>query len=282
MDLRTLIHRGPPVPWAEGEKIPWHEPAFSQRMLREHLSQEHNMASRRLELIEAQIEWIWQALLDGRPAAVLDLGCGPGLYTARLAGRGCPCRGIDFSPASIDYARQTAAAAGLTCAYDLADVRSAPLGDGYALAMMLFGELNVFRPDETEALLRRCRHALAPGGRLLIEVSSFAAVEQMGRAGRSWHSFPTGGLFSPDPHLFLYEPSWHAAERVAVERYAVLPETGETVQRYASASQAYSDDDYRQLLARCGFTQIERFPSLLGVDDSANADLVVYTARRPA
>jgi SAM-dependent methyltransferase len=270
------------VPWAEGEKIPWHEPAFSQRMLREHLSQEHNMASRRLELIEAQIEWIWQALLAGRPAAVLDLGCGPGLYTARLAGRGCPCRGIDFSPASIDYARQTAAAAGLTCAYDLADVRSAPLGDGYALAMMLFGELNVFRPDETEALLRRCRHALAPGGRLLIEVSSFAAVEQMGRAGRSWHSFPTGGLFSPDPHLFLYEPSWHAAERAAVERYAVLPETGETVQLYASASQAYSDDDYRQLLARCGFTQVERFPSLLGVDDSANADLVVYTARRPA
>jgi hypothetical protein len=38
MDLSNLIERTPvPVPWAEGEKIPWHEPGFSQRMLREHL-----------------------------------------------------------------------------------------------------------------------------------------------------------------------------------------------------------------------------------------------------
>ena len=37
----------PPLPWAEGEKIPWDEPAFSTRMLQEHLSQLHDGASRR-------------------------------------------------------------------------------------------------------------------------------------------------------------------------------------------------------------------------------------------
>lgn len=42
---RTL----PPAPWAEGDNIPWDEPTFSERMLREHLSQHHEMASRRFE-----------------------------------------------------------------------------------------------------------------------------------------------------------------------------------------------------------------------------------------
>ena len=48
MNLMDVIDReSPPVPWAEGEKIPWSDPAFSQRMLQEHLSQEHDAASRR-------------------------------------------------------------------------------------------------------------------------------------------------------------------------------------------------------------------------------------------
>lgn len=47
----------PPEPWAEGDNIPWHDPDFSRRMLNEHLSQEHDAASRRtppLDYIHAQ------------------------------------------------------------------------------------------------------------------------------------------------------------------------------------------------------------------------------------
>ena len=47
-----------PKPWSEGDNIPWNEPGFSQRMLREHLSQEHNKASRRFEKIDKQVDWI--------------------------------------------------------------------------------------------------------------------------------------------------------------------------------------------------------------------------------
>ena len=50
MNLLDLIHRAsPPAPWAEGDKIPWNDPDFSRRMLREHLSQAHDAASRRID-----------------------------------------------------------------------------------------------------------------------------------------------------------------------------------------------------------------------------------------
>ena len=104
MDISTLIFNRSATILADSErKIPWDDPAFSQRMLENHLSQEHDWASRRLPVIERQIEWIVRQL---KPAAsVLDLGCGPGLYAQRLAQRGFRCTGIDFSPAAINYAR---------------------------------------------------------------------------------------------------------------------------------------------------------------------------------
>lgn len=103
MDINTLIYASRYVRLSADEsKIPWDEPAFSQRMLANHLSQDHDWASRRQEIIEQQVEWIASQLSPG--AHILDLGCGPGFYTHRLAERGFRCTGVDFSPASVSCA----------------------------------------------------------------------------------------------------------------------------------------------------------------------------------
>jgi hypothetical protein len=92
MNLLDMIERTAiPAPWSEGEKIPWDEPGFSERMLKEHLSQEHDAASRRTEHIDAHVDWIHRELLGERPARVLDLGCGPGLgWVTRARGSTFP------------------------------------------------------------------------------------------------------------------------------------------------------------------------------------------------
>ena len=106
MELLDIIRRNQsPLPWAEDEKIPWHDPDFSHRMLEEHLAQDHDAASRRSERIEAHVSWIHDALLGNESSRILDLGCGPGLYTNKLASLGHQCVGIDFSPSSIRHAR---------------------------------------------------------------------------------------------------------------------------------------------------------------------------------
>ena len=73
-----------PVPWGEGDNIPWNDPDFSKRMLKEHFSQDHDAASRRLEIIDKHVDWVHNALLLGKSVNLLDLGCGPGLYTSRF------------------------------------------------------------------------------------------------------------------------------------------------------------------------------------------------------
>ena len=103
--LEQLIHRQRDA--AQWRKIPWDDPDFSRRMLREHLSQEHDAASRRTPQIDQGVAWIHATVLHGQPSSILDLGCGPGFYTHRFVNLGHTCVGIDFGPASIEYARRT-------------------------------------------------------------------------------------------------------------------------------------------------------------------------------
>jgi len=270
MNLLDLINRTPiPEPWTEGYKIPWDDPAFSERMLQEHLTQEHDAASRRFEKIDAHVAWIHRELLEGRPTRILDLGCGPGLYASRLARLGHTCVGIDFSPASIAYARHSAAKDGLQCTYLHQDMRSAAYGTGFGLVMLIYGEFNAFRPTDAEHILRKAFHALAEGGLLLLEVSTFASLEAEGKRGSSWDSSP-GGLFSDRPHLCLTENFWDEERHVVTTRvFVVDAETGQ-VTPHAISTQAYTDEQYYALLARCGFSRIEFHPSLAGGEDERN------------
>ena len=57
--------------------------------------------------------------------------------------------------------------------------------------MFLFGEFNVFRPDDTRLILGKCRAALRPGGTLLLEVSTYNCVRQIGQHPRVWSARAT-------------------------------------------------------------------------------------------
>ncbi len=284
MNLMELVNRRmPPAAWEEGDNIPWNDPAFSERMLAEHLSQQHNLASRQLAIIDRQVQWIHREVLGSAPVRVLDLACGPGLYTSRLARLGHICTGIDFAPASIRYARETVARGEFACTYRQEDIRTADYGSGYGLVMLLFGQLNVFRRREARAILERARDALAPGGLLLLEPQRFATVQGNGSAASSWFSVGTGGgLFSERPHLCLTENFWDEKAAVATHRFFIVDAGSGEVTRHAMSNEAYTDEQYRELLEQVGFAEVRLYPSLTGVaveEESQAANLAIVAAR---
>jgi 2-polyprenyl-3-methyl-5-hydroxy-6-metoxy-1,4-benzoquinol methylase len=83
-------------------------------MLRLHLDGARALASGTARTVEATVGWIVETFRPGSGDAVLDLGCGPGLYTHRLARTGAAVTGIDFSDRSPAHARGQAEAEGLT------------------------------------------------------------------------------------------------------------------------------------------------------------------------
>ena len=283
MDLNDLIHRKtPPTPWEEGENIPWHDPAFSELMLEQHLDQSHDAASRRYEKIDEHVRWIHRRLLAERPTRILDLACGPGLYTQRLAGLGHECVGIDYAPSPISYAMDQAHKGSLACAYELADVRDAEYGARFNLVMMVNGQINVFRRSDARSILAKAFAALDHGGLMLLEPQRFATVEGEAKKGPSWWSVPGGlHLFAKGPHLCLEERFWDAEARTGTTRYFVIDPAGENVAACAMSAEAYSDDEFKDMLTAVGFEDIEFFPSLIGVEDKGERFNFAIIGRKP-
>jgi SAM-dependent methyltransferase len=278
MHLIDLVNRtSPPIPWAEGDNIPWNDPVFSQRMLREHLSQAHDAASRRFEIIDRQVEWIHSVLLGGKSANILDLTCGPGFYCSRLSRLGYTCHGIDYSPASIEYAIRTAGQEQLSCQYTCRDIRQAEYPPDINLVMLIYGEFNVFRPSDAGLILDKIWQALAPCGVLLLEPHPYQVIKKMGEAAPSWYS-SNGGLFSEEPYIVLHEYFWDETLHASTIRYMVIDSATGQVTRYAQSMQAYTDEEYRSLLASHGFRQVQLLPGLLG--KNSPKDLIAVTARK--
>ncbi len=282
MNLLDLINRTPaPAPWEEGDNIPWDDPDFSRRMLREHLSQEHDHASRRFAKIDQHVAWIHNEVLGGQRTRILDLGCGPGFYSSRLARLGHECVGIDFSPASIAYAREQAEKEKLRCTYIQDDIRAADYGSEFGLVMLLYGEFNIFSPLDARAIVRKASQALTYNGVFLIEPHTFTAVQKIGQQGRSWYS-SKGGLFSDKPHLCLREHFWDEETMTATVRYFVIDAATRQGTTHAQTYQAYTAQDYEAVLSQRGLEEIQFYPSLTGGKDPSQNGLLVITAREAA
>jgi len=280
MNLLELVRRAKALePWGEGEKIPWHEPGFSRRMLEEHLSQQHDLASRRFDRVDRQVSWIDQEILSRRPSRVLDLGCGPGLYTERLSRLGHQCVGIDYSPASIEYARERARRDQLPCVYLEQDIRTAPYGENFDLVSLIFGEFNVFSPSDSRSILERAHAALSDGGILLLEVHTLSVVREIGERDPSWYTADPG-LFSDRPHLCLRESSWDPGQKNTTERYFIVDAQTGVAERHGATIQAYSDSEYQALLRDCGFAAVDFRPGLSRDPEDADDRLLAILASR--
>jgi hypothetical protein len=107
---------------------------------------------------------------------------------------------------------------------------------------------------------------LKPGGRLLLEPSTFAAIHALGLPGPSWYA-AQAGLWSARPHLVLQDNAWDAATSTAVERYVVVDAATGDLAQYGMTTRAFQPDELAAQLAEIGFEEITVYPSLLGRAD---------------
>ncbi len=281
--LWRLYHRPlPAVPWRDGANLPWDQPAFSERMLREHLDQDHGAASRQRPEILRQIDWLWSKLALRPGARLLDITCGPGLYAVELARRGVDVTGIDFSPASVAYARGLAEAQGVAgrCRFVQADVRAElprQTGAAYDAALFLYGQLAVFTRAEAAALLAGASQALRTGGRLALELLDF---ERIDKTHSTWWFTDEQGLWGDAPFLNLGERFWDAGQRASIDRFWIIHLPSGELEEIGLSDNAYETDELLALLRESGFSQATAYPAWEGLELYDAAEWVAAVAQR--
>ena len=271
----------PPSPWRDGDRIPWHEAAFSERMLRVHLDPDTHMASRAPGVIRDHVRWLRERLEaefgGARGLTVLDVGCGPGLYCHELARNGVRALGFDFAPAPLAWARETAEREGLDCVFRPADLTALTEDDLAALGPVdavtfWYGEFHSFPAESARRFLPRLASLLRPGGLFVLEFQTWDSYPREDL--QEWQSCARS-VFSDRPHLWLQEYHWDEDQNAEINVHWILDAATGALSRYAQCSRAYTDEELVDLFDAAGLGQAEFRPPITGVSEKHEFDMMI-------
>ncbi len=192
----------------------WNDPHISKGMLETHLNTDTDAASRNPEFIDRSVEWIISLLPDG--ASLLDIGCGPGLYTKRFAEHGISVTGLDFSERSITYAREHDAKSD----YVLMDYLQMDYDNAFDMITLIWWDYGALIPGERINLLQRVHRALKPGGIFILDVSTPKYISRLSES-TSWEVCQQGGFWSAEPYVCL-NSQYCYSESISIHRHVIF------------------------------------------------------------
>lgn len=114
---------------------------------------------------QTERELLWPLLDPSTGMAVVDLGCGTGAYTVRLAEEGCQAVGVDISPAMLAVAQTKVPRSGKVRWVE-ADLVRLPFPDGAFHRGLL--QVTLEFVDEPQEVVQEAMRVIAPGGRLVV------------------------------------------------------------------------------------------------------------------
>jgi len=210
-------------------------------------------------------------LLSFRPGArVLDLCCGPGVFTVPLAARGFDVTGVDLSPAMLDRARKRSADAGAPNTYVQADARSYAPPDGFDVVLNMFTSFGYFEdPADNTEVLRNMHRCLAPGGTLLLDL---AGKELLARKVTPPKVVQRGDDLLVQTDTVLDDWARLRSDWVLVR--------GERVTRASLVWFVYSAVELRRMTEDAGFGRVEVFGGFDGRPYDQEAERLIVRATR--
>lgn len=100
---------------------------------------------------------------------ILDLGCGFGRHTNRLAALGHTMTGIDLMPGFLEIAKKDAVQKCVDVCYQQGDMRWITYDSEFDCVLLLFTAFGYFSDEDNLQVLINARNALKPGGLLIFD-----------------------------------------------------------------------------------------------------------------
>jgi SAM-dependent methyltransferase len=190
-------------------------------MLSFHLDGEVDVSSRKFSFIDRSVDWIISRFELHEGKSVADFGCGPGLYTERLAKTNAFITGIDFSKNSIEYARTRAGDEKLNIHYVNQNYLEYHSDDKYDLIMMIMCDFCALSPGQRKVLLEKFKIHLKPGGSILLDVHS---VNDFNRKveNATYSVTPSNGFWSPEKYYVFLNTFKYKHVKVSLDKYTII------------------------------------------------------------
>jgi SAM-dependent methyltransferase len=202
-------------------KTLWTEAHLSRQMLKFHLDDSNDLASRRPSFMDSSVAWIQRRFQISEGTRIGDFGCGPGLYATRLAALGAQVTGIDFSERSLQYARESAAAQGLSINFVHGNYLDFDSDERFDLILLISCDYCALSPEQRGQLLRIFSQQLAQDGAILLDVNTLVAFEQRRETAEYAYKLQ-GGFWSDEDYYGFRNTFKYEAERLILDKFTII------------------------------------------------------------
>ncbi|GEO83663.1 MULTISPECIES: class I SAM-dependent methyltransferase [Alphaproteobacteria] len=213
--------------------------------------------------------------LSTAPCRILDLGCGTGSLSLRLAALGHSVTGLDPAPGMLTVAREKDKAGRVR--WIAGDARDFALGETFNLIIMTGHVFQVFLEDEeTLAVLANARKHLARDGQLVFESRNpFARAWECWTAEKTREQTDVAGV---GPVEVFYHVNGVWDDLVRFDAVFTLLETGE--QRISPSTLRFpSPEAIAKLLTEAGFSSVEWMGDWVGSAFAPDSAEIIAIAR---
>ncbi|WP_260285100.1 class I SAM-dependent methyltransferase [Peribacillus aracenensis] len=249
-----------PSRFEKADKVFWQDPYIAKQLLEAHLSPDTEGASRSFTFIDKSIDFIQQVAPRKSYQKVLDLGCGPGLYSERLAKKGYMVTGIDFSENSIHYAKEQAKELGLDIEYRYENYMALDDSNIFDLALLIYCDYGALASEDRSKLIYNIWNSLKNGGQLLLDVFSQNKFDEF-KEEQYWNLNENGGFWSENPYIAIGRNLKYPG-RVTLEQTTVV--TDDRTETYYIWYQFFTKELFIKEVTTVGFTVKEIYNDVSG------------------
>ena len=260
-----------PALWQRSYEPFWDDDHISKGMLEAHLNPDWDAASRKHSYIDRSVKWLAGIIPPG--SKILDLGCGPGLYTKRFSDAGYDVTGMDYSRRSIAYAKEHDP----KTKYIYRNYLEMDYTEAFDAITLIYCDYAALIPDERKTLLSKVHRALKPNGLFIFDV--FTEQVYFGKKDRtSWSYHENGGFWSDKPHLCLEAEYYFENNTVKAYKTIVITEDG--LREYLIWDTVYTQHTLLKEVTPFGFQMHGIYDDACGSPYTGTADTLCLVLKK--
>ncbi len=266
-----------PALYTKTEVAFWDDEYISAQMLKAHLNPEFEAASRTKEFIDRSAHWIDTLVPPSDAPALLDVGCGPGIYGERFAQSGYQVTGVDFSQRSIAFAKDSAKKRGLPISYYYQNYLEMKLSQTYDFATLIYCDYGALSTNDRQTLMKNVYDHLKPGGKFLLDVYSTNVYDAF-MEDTSWEICQEGGFWRKNPYVALYG-KYKYPDNVTLEQTMISCD--EDCETYYIWNTCFTKEQLKKEAENSGFHVLSYFGDMAGRPFSTDSDTIAVLLQRP-
>ena len=199
----------------------WTNEYTAKEMLKYHLNKDIDVSSRNHQFIDQSVNWIEEKFNLTSQSQMIDFGCGPGLYTNRLARKGINVTGVDFSKNSLIYAESIAKTEKLPVNYIHQNYLEFESENRFDLVTMIICDFCALSPNQRKIMLQKFLTILKNGGKVLLDVYSIPAFNKREEMA-IYEKNQLNNFWSADEYYSFQNTFKYEKEKVVLDKYTII------------------------------------------------------------